>query len=315
MRTTRQHPQLSTIPGNVSGTSGAQATLVLLLLIFIVVFLARTTIGDAIVSTANEFSKFRVWGTDNRINGSSSGDIAMSAYNAHVVSVDMPAQMAHGGTYTATITMKNAGIANWYADGASTVVLGAVGGSGGDAYRFARSSSFPMTSGTIVRKDNTYTFRYTIVAPTPGQYLLEFRMISNDAGTFGEIAGKSIRVIPTPTPTPVPTPAPTPAPTPKPTPVPTPTPPMSYLAYGKFALYDLNGNQMIGGPWEWVYSGPLISNNHRSSYFSEPSWSYPDWDIGGPNGQYYVYKPGCIGSGSFSMNNGGNKGTIIFRMI
>ena len=134
-------------------------------------------------------------------------------------------------------------------------------------------------------------------------------MTGNEAGAFGEMARKSINVIPVPTPTPVPPPPPTPVPTPKPTPY------VPYLAYGKFILYDTAGRQMTGGPWEWIYDGPLVSNYHRSSYFSPSSWPYSDWDIGGPNGQYRIYKTGCRGSGSFSMNNGGNKGTVVFQMI
>jgi hypothetical protein len=303
------------MPGNVSGASGAQATLILLLLVFLLVIIARTTIGDAIMSAAWEFAGFRVWGTDNNLNSSDNnnppGSITTSAYNASVVSVDMPGQMTQGDTFSATITMKNTGIANWYADGSSTVTLGAIGGGSRDAYRFTQTTSFPMAIGTIVRRGETYAFKYNLVAPAPGQYLPEFQMTGNEAGGFGEIASKSIMVVPVPTPTPTPTPVPTIAPTP----VPTDPPYVSYVAYGKFILYDRNGRQMTGGPWYWIYDGPFGSNNLRSSYFSEPSWPYPDWDIGGPNGQYHIYKDGCTGSGSFSMNNGGNKVTIIFHVI
>jgi hypothetical protein len=80
-------------------------------------------------------------------------------------------------------------------------------------------------------------------------------------------------------------------------------------------LYDSSGRQLIGGPWGWAYDGPLGLNNLRSSYFSEPSWPHPDWDIGGPNGQYRIYKDGCIGSGSFNMGNGGIKDTIVFQVL
>jgi hypothetical protein len=279
------------------------------------VIMARTTISDAIMIKANEFAKFRVWGTNNNVSGSDNNnppsDITMSVYNASVVSVDIPDQMAQGDIFTATITMNNTGIANWYADGSSTVHLGAVGGISKDAYRFAHEISFPMAIGSIVRKGETYAFLFNIVAPAPGQYLLEFQMTGNESGGFGEIACRIITVVTIPTSTPSPTLVPTIAPTSTPT-----YPPyMSYVAYGKFVLYDKTGNQMVGGPWYWIYNGPFGLNNLRSSYFSEPSWPFPDWDIGGPNGQYYIYKDGCTGSGSFSMANGGNKGTIIFRII
>ncbi len=172
MRSNRQAPYPFKKPGNVSGASGAQASLILLLLVFMLVLIAKTSIGDTIISSAEEFAKFRVWGRDNNINGSGNtsppGNITTLAYNASVVSVDMPAQMTQGDTYTATITMKNTGIANWYADGSSTVMLGAVGGSSSDAYRFARATGFPMVPGTIIRKGETYAFRFNIIAPAAG---------------------------------------------------------------------------------------------------------------------------------------------------
>lgn len=314
MRTNRQAPYPYKMPGSVSGASGAQATLILLVLILLLVLMAKSTIGDAIVSAAGEFVGFRVWGTENNFdsagNSSRTGSNTTSPYDASVVSVDMPALMTQGTTSAATITMKNTGIANWYADGSSTVMLEAVGGISSDAYRFARTTDFRMATGTVVRRGEACAFKFNIVAPAAGQYRLEFQMSGDEAGRFGEIAGKNITVVPTPTPTPAPTPAPTIAPTP----VPTYPPYEAYVAYGKFALYDKYGRRMIGGPWLWIYDGPF-GRSIRSSYFSEPSWPYPDWDIGGPNGQYYIFKEGCIGSGSFSMNYGGNKGTIIFRFI
>lgn len=325
MRSNRQAPYPFNTPGNVSGASGAQASLILLLLVFMLVLIAKTSIGDTIISGAEEFAKFRVWGTDNNINSSGNasppGNITTLAYNASVVSVDMPAQMTQGDTYAATITMKNTGIGNWYADGSSTVMLGTVGGNGSDAYRFARATYFTMVPATITRKGEIYAFRFNIIAPAAGPYYPEFQMTGNEAGEFGEIANKNIKVVPTPTPTPTPTSVPTPVPTPAPTPVPTiaptpgPTSPPGFVAYGKFILYDTNGVQLIGGPWFWMYDGPFGPNRLRSSYFNEPWWPGPDWDIGGPAGQYHIYKEGCTGSGSFSMGNGGLKDTIIFRII
>jgi hypothetical protein len=225
--------------------------------------------------------------------------------------MDMPAQMTQGDTSVATITMKNTGIASWYADGGSTVMLEATGGSGRDAYRFTQRTTFLLAPGSIVRRGDTFAFKFNMVAPTSGQYQPEFQMTGDEPGEFGEIARKSINVVSASTPAPVPTPVPTVAPTPEPTYPPYET----YVAYGKFILYDFYGHRMIGGPWTWVYDGPFGPYNLRSSYFSESSWPYPDWDIGGPNGQYRVYKDGCTGSLSFNMNNGGEKGTVTFKFL
>lgn len=303
------------MPGNVSGASGAQASLVLLVLIFLLAIMARSTIGDAIVSVANEFAKFRVWGVENSVdnlyNDSPSGSLTTSAYNATVVSMDLPTRMIKGDTYSATITMKNTGIACWYADGEYTVTLGAIGGANREAYNLTKKTNIAMLLGTIIRQNETYSFNFNIVASITGTYHPGFQMTSNEIGSFGEIATQTISVVDIATPTP------TSVPTLKPTIVPTaqPTPYNAYVAYGKFLLYGRDGTQQIGGPWYWIYDGPYGQNNLRSSYFSDPSWPYPDWDIGGPNGQYRIYKAGCTGSMSFSMNNGGFKGTVVFHVF
>lgn len=313
MRPDRQAPYPFLIPGSVSGASGAQATLVLLVLVLLMVLFARSTVGDALVSFAGEFSNYQVWGAENNV--SSMTNMTVTAYDAKVVSVDMPPQMTQGDRYTATITMKNTGLASWYADGSSSITLAAVGGSSGDAYRFANVMSILIAGGTIIRNGTAYSFNFPIVAPASGQYLLEFQLNGAESGRFGETAKKSIKVIPAPTQTPAPTPAPTSVPTSVPTSMPTTPPQIAYLAYGKFALFDKYGRQMFGGPWLWIYDGPLGQHNLRSSYFSEPSWPYSDWDIGGPSGQYHIYKDECAGSLTFNMGPGGNKGTVTFVYI
>ena len=45
------------MPGNVSGASGAQASLILLLLVFMLVLIAKTSIGDAIISSCGRIRK------------------------------------------------------------------------------------------------------------------------------------------------------------------------------------------------------------------------------------------------------------------
>ncbi len=67
MRTGPQAPNLLQMPGNVSGASGAQATMILLLLIFAMVLLTSTTIKDPIISAASDFAGFRAWGAENKI--------------------------------------------------------------------------------------------------------------------------------------------------------------------------------------------------------------------------------------------------------
>ncbi len=163
--------------------------------------------------------------------------------------------------------------------GVTPVRLGAVGGNAGDAYRFAGSAEFPMANGVVVRPGGSYEFRFDIRAPAAGQYMPEFRMMQAGRGSFGETAGKNVRVMPVITPTPEPTPEPTPRPT---------SPPyVAYDAYGKFIMIGTDGKQETGYIFLWCYDGPLVRHNQRSSYLNEPWWPHPDWDIGGPNGHYY----------------------------
>jgi hypothetical protein len=221
--------------------------------------------------------------------------VVAAVYDSKVVSIDMPSQMTQGDTYLATIVMQNTGNGAWYPGVAK---LGMVGGSGGDACRMAGADSISLSS--EVKPGETCSFKVNAAALAPGVYYPEFRMNHVTKGWFGETAGATVRVVARATPTPRPT---------------SERPYVSYVAYGKFVLYDTSNRQITGGPFGWAYDGPFGRGNQRSSYFSEPWWPHPDWDIGGPNGQYHVYKDGCTGSGTFSMNNGGEKGTIVFHMI
>ncbi len=78
MRTGPKAPNLLHMPDNVSGASGAQATMILLLLIFAMVLLASTTIKDPIISAAGDFAGFRAWGAENEITDVESDDPGIS---------------------------------------------------------------------------------------------------------------------------------------------------------------------------------------------------------------------------------------------
>lgn len=221
-------------------------------------------------------------------------NVVAPVYNARVVSIDLPSQMTQGDTYLTTITLENTGNAAWY-PGISK--LGLIGGSSGDAGRMAGCDAIPIQQGMIIKAGETYAFKVNAVAVAAGTYYPQFRMNKDGLGWFGETAGATVRVVPKVTATPQPTNRP---------------PYEAYVAYGKFVLIGIDGKQKIGGPWGWCYDGPLVRHNQRSSYFSEPSWPNPDWDIGGPNGHYTIYSDYFTGIFSFEMNNGGDKGRVIF---
>ena len=166
-----------------------------------------------------------------------------------------------------------------------------------------------MAEGVVVRPGGDYSFLFDIIAPGAGQYLPEFQMTGDEAGDFGEKAGKNIKVEAAATPTPTPTP------TIAPTPTPTYPPYEAYVAYGKYIMIGEDGQRKTGYIFLWCYDGPLTHHNQRSSYLNEPWWPYPDWDIGGPNGLYHVYSDYYQGSGSFEMNYGGTRGPFTFYDI
>jgi flagellin-like protein len=242
--------------------------------------------------------------------------VVSSYHDARVVSVHMPDEMTAGETRTVSITMRNTGTAAWLASGSDPVYLAMVDGTSGDAYRFnGTSDRILMSPGSIVRNGNDYTFTFTIKAPAAGSYYTQYRMMWSNHYLFGQIAGHTITVkaVPTPTPTPTPTPGPTSNPPGQVTP--TPTPATQYNAHGKMVLKFFNGYPDYMGQLRYYYDGPLGKHFERSSRGatddSNPTW---DWDIGGPNGNYNIYNDVDHYSGGlqFDMNNGGNKGRVIF---
>lgn len=258
---------------------------------------------------------YRMWCTDFGWFGdqfSKPVKVVESYHDAKVISMNMPTDMNTSDTRTVSITMQNTGTAAWFASGTGQVYLGMVDGITGDAYKFNGSNDkITMAPGTVVRNGSNYTFQFQIKAPAPGSYYTQYRMTWNGHYAYGQIAGCTINVKALPTPTPTPTATPNPI-GPKPTPTPTPLP--QYNAHGKMTLKYYTGEE-YRGPLRYYYDGPLGKHFERSSRGASddnsPTW---DWDIGGPNGHYRIYNDvnGYSGGLEFDMNNGGNKGKVVF---
>jgi hypothetical protein len=237
---------------------------------------------------------------------SKSVTVVASSHDAKVVSVNMPSEMLPGETRDVSITMQNTGTAAWYATGSHPVYLWMVDGTNGAAYKFNGSSDRILMSPTsVVRKDDQYTFNFKIKAPAAGSYYLQYRMMWDGNYVFGQIAGCTITVKNPPTPTPTPNP-----------PAPTPDPYQAYLAYGKMYLNEPDGTQYRGIiPFYCDGNDPYNRKIYQQAPFSaRGSSSSPDapWDIGGPNGHYRLYYYAYGNDFSFDMNNGGEKGPVIF---
>ncbi|AFC99408.1 hypothetical protein Mtc_0645 [Methanocella conradii HZ254] len=254
---------------------------------------------------------YRMWCADYEWFGeefSKKVKVLESYHDARVVSMDMPAEMTVGETRLVSIVMQNMGSAAWFAEGNGTAYLWMVDGTSGAAYKFNGSSDrILMAPGSVVRSGNNYTFQFTIKAPSPGSYYTQYRMVWDGHYAFGQVAGCTINVKALPTPTP--------APTQRPPASPTPTPEPQYNAHGKMTLLHINGFEYTG-PIRYFYDGPLGKHFKKSSRGAssdnDPRW---DWDIGGPNGHYRIYNDvdGYSGELQFEMNNGGNKGKVVFR--
>lgn len=248
--------------------------------------------------------------------------VVASYHDARLVSMDMPSDMEPGQAMAVNITMENTGTAAWYSGGADPVYLAMVDGTAGDAYKFNGSSDkISMAPGTVIRNGSDYTFQFKITAPGEGSYYTQYRMMWANHYVFGQIAGCTINVKAQPTPTPTPTPSSGGTTTSDTT---TPTPmPMQYNAHGRMILKYLNGAPDYTGILRYYYDGPLGNHFDRASRgASDDSYPYWDWDIGGPNGNYRIYNDinnykvyrngGFFEDYPFDMNNGGNKGRVIF---
>lgn len=126
------------------------------------------------------------------------GDIALSQTipinsgtspdNAVVVSDTIPTSMNPGQQYNVSVTMRNTGETAWNEE---YFKLGAVG----DSDPFYGSSRVLMSGGTRVTYNGTYTFSFTMTAPsTPGAYTSDWQMVHERIRWFGGTLTKQIEV-------------------------------------------------------------------------------------------------------------------------
>lgn len=240
---------------------------------------ASASIGNYPFSARIEMDGFGGFGEELTLMVS----VVPSYFDAKVISVDMPSVMSARETRLVSITMQNTGTATWRKAGAGMVRLEGVTGS--ISRLFNNTNQFSMPTSVPVRTGGNCTFSFLITAPTAGLYHPAYRMVN--ASPFGETAMKAISVV-------------------APTPVPSPTPDGNpgYIATGRMMLV-LIGGETYTGCIEYLYDGPLHGGLWRASF-------YERWEIGGPNGHYHIYKPGCTGGLDFEMSGGGERGTARF---
>lgn len=112
--------------------------------------------------------------------------------NATILSNTIPTTMNKGQAYNVAVTVRNTGETCWNAE---MFKLGGVGDS--DPFAAARQL---MASGTTVKTNQTYTFNFTMTAPsTPGTYTTDWQMVHEPIRWFGPPLTKTVTVVePTP---------------------------------------------------------------------------------------------------------------------
>ena len=101
----------------------------------------------------------------------------------------MPATLACGASYAASVTVRNTGDTTW---DATNFKLGAVGDS--DPF-YTQGTRVYMAPGTTIAPGQTYTFNFTLTAPsTPGSQTTDWQMVHELVHWFGDIASQQVQV-------------------------------------------------------------------------------------------------------------------------
>ena len=100
-----------------------------------------------------------------------------SSSDAEIVSIDYPEVIAAGGSFTASITVKNTDTVTWSEQ--TLIRLGVFGNATGP-------DRVKIPNGVTVAPGATYTFLYSGTAPTVGDLTLTVRMVREGVAFFGE---------------------------------------------------------------------------------------------------------------------------------
>jgi uncharacterized protein affecting Mg2+/Co2+ transport len=121
--------------------------------------------------------------------------VTVPAVNALVVSISIPSTMVGGQSYPVTVTMKNIGTMTW--NEASMIRLG---NANADAYTFKLPDvggyRVSLPAGTSVPPGESYTFSWTVTAPTTvGTYTPTYQMVWDGHQWFGAQASQTVVVL------------------------------------------------------------------------------------------------------------------------
>jgi C1A family cysteine protease len=115
-------------------------------------------------------------------------DVKEPAYDAEIVSQNIPAKMTKGTVYNAKVTVRNTGNTPW--SSAAGFVLGADEKAPGFSGNYVS-----LPAGTTVKPGDTYAFGFTMTASlSAGTYPVKY-MMKKDTVWFGEAVSKNVQVV------------------------------------------------------------------------------------------------------------------------
>ncbi len=141
---------------------------------------------DALYLTDNFFRSVAEWGLYKGICEYFGQTPTWDKYSDEYVSDTIPTTMTAGQSYNVSVTFRNRGVV-W--SEARAFRLGA----NGDSDPFTATTRHTISG--EVRPGNTYTFSFTMTAPTtPGVYTTDWRMVRDSYAWFGATLSKSVTV-------------------------------------------------------------------------------------------------------------------------
>jgi len=141
---------------------------------------------DASYLTDDFFRSIAEWGIYAGVCSYFGNSPTWDKYSCEYVSDTIPSTMQPGQSYNVSITMRNRGVC-WLTSRGFRL------GATGDSDPFASFNRVDI-SGTV-KPGNTYTFNFTLTAPSsPGTYTTEWRMVRDGYAWFGPTVSKPIAV-------------------------------------------------------------------------------------------------------------------------
>jgi hypothetical protein len=117
--------------------------------------------------------------------------VSAAPLSAQYVSDTIPSVMIAGQKYAVSVTMLNNGMTTW--NSTSAIRLGGVGDGSGDAAKFGPTRIY-IATGTNVAPKASYTFNFTMTAPSAGTYNPKYQMLKEGVAWFGQQLSKMVSV-------------------------------------------------------------------------------------------------------------------------